>query len=137
MTDYMYHIYLYTFYLVQLRCVIHFATYTGNQFNRQKSNNDSTAEEVKQYFLFTGNVESDIDVNIIIGLNPNKQNNQLTGSLLLMRFHKFNPILSRRKRQTANKLFDDITSLLKNNCLERRRVGGSYCIIKYTENLKI
>ena len=74
---------------------------------------------------------------MIIGINPNKQNNDITGSLLLMRFHKFNPILSRRKKLTSQKLFDDITSLLKNDGLERRRMGGSSCFIKYSENLKV
>ena len=87
--------------------------------------------------MFEGNVESNIDVTIIIGINHNKENNDTTGSLLLMRFHKFNPILSRRKKQTTQKLFDDITSLLKNNGLERRRMGGSSCFIKYSENLKV
>ena len=121
----------------QFSCVIHFANYTGNLFNREKGDNTSTAEEIKQYYLFEGNVESNIDVTIIIGINHNKENNDTTGSLLLMRFHKFNPILSRRKKQTTQKLFDDITSLLKNDGLERRRMGGSSCFIKYSKNLKV
>ena len=101
-----------------------------------KGDNTITGDEVSSYNLFCNQIKGDFDASVIIGLHKNNDKVK-SGTLLLCRYHKFNPNLSKRKRQTTQKLFTALSKSLKNECLERKRLGGSSGINEYSHNLKL
>ena len=64
---------------------------------------------------------NEFDTTILIGF----EDDNCDGSLLLCRFHKLHPLLSKRKKQMSRKLLRGVMNELKNNGLERRQTGGS------------
>ena len=98
---------------------IHYIPAHDNYTTNAKGNNEISRGEVKSSFLFNGKNDK-CDVTLMIGYRPGETN----GSLLLCRFHNLSPKLSNKKHHSAKKLLLDMQGLLKNNGLERRRLGG-------------
>ena len=51
--------------------------------------------------------------------------------LLLLRFHKLQPTLSKRRKQTSVHLLHNLYNMLNSNNIERRRLGGSSGFTNY------
>ena len=98
----------------------------------RKGSNELSPEELNSCFLFTSR-ESNHDVTLIVGYESNSK----IGCMLLCQFHNLIPTLSNRKNQTKRKLFNDMFKQLKNNGIERRRVGGSCGFVSYSKELKL
>ena len=96
-----------------------------------KGSNKLTSDEIQNYYLFNDNNQK-YDITVIVGC---KNSVDSTGQLLLMRFNNYNPVLSKKKKQNVQNLFNDLVYLLKNDGLERRRQGGSSGKISYSKNL--
>ena len=115
--------------------MIHIIPHLDNDENEIKGSNKINGEDVSNYYLFPKGNSNGYDITFVIGCNENIKNTDKIGILLLCRFHNFQPLMSRKKKQTAQKLFNDIIQCLKNNGLERKRSGGSSGYVTYSENL--
>ena len=117
---------------VKMKTMIHLLPACENKRTNIKGSNKISADEVQSSFLFNSK-EHKCDVTIMIGYNTGETN----GSLLLCRFHNLSPTLSNKKKQTVKKLLYDLQGLLKNNGLERRRVGGSSGFTTFSKEMKL
>ena len=101
--------------------------------DKQLGSNRISKEELSSSYFFT-NSTSTHDVTCIIG---KKKINDSNGVLLLMRFNKYIVKFSKRSKQTGSKLLLELINSLKNNGLERRRLGGSSGIVQCNHNFHL
>ena len=126
---------LFVFIVIQFNVLIYLIPFIGIDKNETKGCNKITKGKISSYYLFDEN-EVAHDVTIILGLKEMRNLCNEDVHLLHMRFHKYTPVLSRKKKQTVQKLYNDLRKVLKNDGLERRRRGGSSGFVSYNENLK-
>ena len=63
--------------------------------------------------------------------------NESNGILILMRFNKYKVKFSKRRKQTGSKVLQELINSLKNNGLERRRLGESSGIVQCNHNFHL
>ena len=101
---------------------------------KMKGSNEISDCEVRSSFYFNSKlVPKHVDVSLLIGYDNTKED---TASILLCRFHKMNPSF-KLKKQNSKSLLKDLQNELKNDGLERRRVGGSSGKIGFTKEMKL
>ena len=87
-----------------------------------KGSNEVNSDQIQKYYLFNDNNQNS-DITVIVGCKNNVENleekSDNTGLLLLMRFNNYVPVLSKRKKQSVQKVFNDLVHLLKNDGLEK------------------
>ena len=87
-----------------------------------KGSNEVNSDQIQKYYLFNDNNQN-LDITVIVGCKNNVENleekSDNTGLLLLMRFNNYVPVLSKRKKQSVQKVFNDLVHLLKNDGLEK------------------
>ena len=99
-----------------------------------KGLNEISDSEVESSFYFNNNLRPrHVDVSLLIGYDSPKK---YTASILLCRFHNLNPSF-KLKNQNSKSLLRDLKNELKNDGLERRRVGGSSGKIGFTKEMKL
>ena len=98
-----------------------------------KGSNEISDSEVRSSFYFNSNLRpKHVDVSLLIGYDDTKED---TASILLCRFHNMNPSF-KLKKQNSKSLLQELQNELKNDGLERRRVGGSSGKIGFTKEMK-
>ena len=115
--------------------MIYLIPFIGIDSNETKGCNKIAKEKINSYYFFDEK-EVNHDVTIILGLKEIRNHCDEDLHLLHMRFHKYTPVLSRKKKQTVQKFYNDLRKVLKNDGLERRRRGGSSGFVSYHHNLK-
>lgn len=98
-----------------------------------KGRNDITDEEVRGSVYLKPPPDNRIDVSLVVGYGAPSND----GNLLLCRFHRMTPNISKKKKQNTRVLLQDLQEQLKNNGLERRRAGGSSGEVNYSKELHI
>ena len=98
-----------------------------------KGSNEICDDEVKVSTYFDSNLDlEEVDVSLLIGYDSQNKN---MASILLCRFHKMYPSF-KLKNQNSKSFLKDLKLELKNDGMERRRVGGSSGFIGYTKEMK-
>ena len=99
----------------------------------QLGSNRMSKEELSSSYFFTSSTSA-YDITCIIGKKKKKQSN---GILILMRFNKYKVKFSKRRKQTGSKLLQGLIDSLRNNGLERRRLGGSSGTVECNHNFHL
>ena len=115
--------------------LIYLIPFIGIHSNENKGCNKIKKEDITNYYFFEENSVNH-DVTVILGCKSITTRCSEDVHLLHMRFHKYTPVFSRKKKLTVQKLFNDLKKELKNDGLERRRRGGSSGFVTYNANLK-
>jgi hypothetical protein len=97
---------------------------------QQRGSNHITDSDLMSSYYFDSTKLTYVDVTLIIGYDADAE----YGSILLCRFHNLSPEL--KNGTSARELLQDLQEHLKNDGLERCRLGGSSGYVKYSNKLK-
>jgi hypothetical protein len=95
-----------------------------------RGSNHITDSDLMSSYYFDSTKFTKVDITLILGFDADAE----YGSILLCRFHNLSPEL--KNRTSVRELLQDLQEHLKNDGLERRRLGGSSGYVTYSKEFK-
>ena len=112
------------------QCSIFFVKKIKDADMREKGSNIISTNDASSFFYFSPRTVHKSDITIVVGYEEGED----AASILLLRYHTHLKV-PHMKDETKLNLFNDITKLLSNRGLERRRSGGSSGILRYSSSI--